>query len=756
MTTTRRNLLGLAVLLAAMPGVPALAQQVDVQVTIRPWAPNVVIPQRRVVPARPQVGTVQITAVHADVRITDQVAVTTLDVHLRNPTGQRLEAEIVMPAPDGAVVRGFTFQGAGSEPSAQLLPKEEARRIYDSIVNQTRDPALLEFIGYNLIRSSVFPVEPGGTQQVRLTYEQVLPADGTRVDYVLPRSQAVDYHVPWQVKVSIESKQPISTVYSPSHRIETRAAGDNQLTATVPPDAQREPGSFRLSYLLQRDGVTASLFAYPDPSVGGGYFLLLAGAPLIKKPDGHPAIKREVTLVLDRSGSMNGEKLKQVREAALQILAGLEDGEAFNLIVYNEQVELFAEMPVIKSDQTVQSARNYLHGVKARGGTNIHDALLESLRQPPTDGMLPIVLFLTDGLPTIGQTSERAIRDVAEKANRFNRRVFTFGVGLDVNSPLLENIAYQTRAASTFVLPGEDVEVKVASVFKRLSGPVLADTKLAVLDLAGQPALGRVRDLLPVRLPDLFDGDQLVLLGQYVGEQPVQFELAGNYLGAHRSFRFDFDMTRATTRNAFVPRLWASRKIGVLIDAIRASGADVNPVNNTPNDPKLKELIDEIVRLSTEFGILTEYTAFLAREGTDLRDREGVERRVEMNLQSRAVRDRSGLGAINQDNNLAKQKAQAALNPGNKFLNDKMEEVAITSVQQVADRALYLKEGNWIDSKLVAKAVKADREVEFGSPEHIDLAYKLAARNRQAAVALSGEVLVEIDGENVLVKAPKQ
>ena len=516
-----------SVILFALAGTASLAQ-----VSHAPHpalASHILVPHAR--PFTHQAGTVQITEVNAAIEIIERVATTTLDLSLTNATGARLEAELVLPVPDGAVLRGFTFQGSAAEPTAQMLAKDEARRIYDSIVAQTRDPALLEFLGHGAIRSSVFPVEPNGAQKVRVTYEHILPVDGDRVDYLLPRTESIDYHTPWHIVVKIRSKQTISTIYSPSHKLETTRSGDTIVTVRLAADATTEPGAFRLSYLLERNGITASLLAYPDPKIGGGYFLLLAGAP-VKAPKNH-SIQREVTLVLDRSGSMAGEKLEQVRTAALQVLEGLDDGEAFNIIIYHEAVESFAAEPVVKNSETMRAARAYLKGIRVRGGTNIRDALVEALRAKPRQGMLPLVLFLTDGLPTVGETSEKAIREVASRANPHERRIFTFGVGVDVNTPLLDKIALETRATSTFVLPKEDVELKVGQVFKRLVGPVLAGPKLEVIDprKPGGVAFGRVRDLTPAKLPDLFEGDQLVLLGQYVGDEPITFTMEGNDFG---------------------------------------------------------------------------------------------------------------------------------------------------------------------------------------------------------------------------------
>lgn len=780
----RLAVLALASVFVVLSGVGATAQQpapgavVEVTVKVRPLAPNVVLPQRRVLiahehwhphPPQPiprprpiptpqppvQTHAVEITGVKAHVRIERQVATTTLDISLRNPTRQRLEAEVVLPVPETAAIRAFDFQGAGKEPSAQLLRHEEARRLYDSIVAQTRDPALLEFIGYNLIRSSVFPVEPGGTQKVRVVYEHVCPADGQRVDYVLPRTEAVDYRVPWDVSMEIVSPDKIATVYSPSHEVEQKLRGDGKYAwLKVKNESRTNPGAFRVSYLRKDADVTASLLAYPDPKIGGGYFMLLGGLPADLAKD-RPAIKREVTLVIDRSGSMNGEKLEQVREAAKQIIAGLNDGERFNLIVYNEAVDAFSPQPVEKNDANVARARSFIDSMTARGGTNIHDALLEALRQKPTPGSLPLVLFLTDGRPTIGQTAEKAIRELATKFNPHERRVFTFGVGVDVNSPLLENIAYESRAVATYVLPTEDVEVKVAGMFRRLSGPVLAEPTIKVIGPDGKPALGRVADLMPVRLPDLFDGDQLVLLGRYVGEDKMRFNLAGNLLGDVRAFDFDFDPSVATTRHAFVARLWANRKIGVLIDAIRSAGADPQAA---ANDPKFKELVDEIVAISTEFGILTEYTAFFVREGTDLGAAPEVAAATGRFLREQAQQQRGGLPGVAQDNNSINRKSATKLNYRNGYWGAEMKQTESTKVQQVADCTLWKRGDRWIDAKLAQRGsvdnLKADQTIEFGTNEYFELAHRLAKERRNGLFCFDGDALVEVDGKAVLVKAP--
>ncbi len=766
----KRLLAPLAALAASIAGGTPPTAQVHIDVDVHPPSHrHVIIPQLRsfAPPAAPRRG-VTLEAVRADIRLVDRTAATTLEVVVHNPGGRPAEAELLLPVPEGAAVSRFLFEGPAKEATARVLPRAEARRIYDAIVARQRDPALLEFAGFNLVRSSVFPVPPNGTQRVRLTYEHVLGGDAGRIDYVLPRSESLAADVPWRISVTIRSKRPISTVFSPTHAVVTEREAPGKLHVRVDGASARAPGPFRLACLLEDDGVSASLFAYPDPKIGGGYFLLLAGLPA-RTPEDAKAVRREVTLVLDRSGSMAGPKMEQVRAAALRIVASLRPGETFNIIDYATAVSRFAEKPVARDAASLAEARRYLASLRPMGGTAIHDALVEALRQPPSPGCLPMVLFLTDGLPTIGATSESAIRTAVEKGNPHGRRIFTFGVGTDVNAPLLDRLADATRASSAYVLPGEDVGRTIDAVYRRLSGPVLSDARLDVLDAGGKITTRAAHELIPAKVPDLFEGDQFVLLGRYRGEEPLTFRLGGRYLGRARTFSFSFPLANATTRNAFVPRLWASRRIAELVERIRqmappdpyghvrvAHGAVAHGAGHPipSSDPRFRELIDEILRLSTEFGILTEYTAFLAREGTDFARWESLRHASAANLDRHARATRSGLGAVSQSKNIRSQRAQTRLNYTNTYFDQTMNRVEVTRVQQVGDRALFRRGNRWVDGRALAQGREAavDEVVPVGSTAHARLVRRLAAEGRQGMVARPGEILIEVDGRNLLVK----
>lgn len=764
---------------------PAIAQDA---VSIREHL-NIVVPQSRVLVHPGHAQPVSIREVGANVSIKEQVATTTLSIVLANPSGSAQEAQIVLPVPDGSTVRSFEMEGMPNEGQAQILSRDEARRIYESIVRSMRDPGLVEFAGLNLIRTSVFPVAAGGTQKIRLTYEQVLGADGDRVDYVLPRTESLERSgVAWSIRVEIAAKQTISTFYSPSHELVVERKGPG--TATIAVTSANDPGSFRLSYITENkpgQGVSASMMAYPDARVAaeGGYMLLIAGVPEL--PSDREYLNREVTVVIDRSGSMRGEKMDQAKAAALMVIEALNDGEMFNIIDYSDAIASFADKPQVKNAETIARAREYIGNIRALGGTNISDALVEALRQQPVGdaaSTMPLVLFLTDGLPTLGERREVAIRELAAKANVHKRRIFTFGVGVDVNAPLLSVLAQNSRATSTFVLPEEDVEVKVGQVFKRLSGPVLAEPKLIVMGDDGTSApAGALREILPSVLPDLFEGDQLVLLSQYTSSKPLRLAIEGNYLGKARRFEFSFAFDNATTSNSFVPRLWASRKIAVLIDSIRQATADAGLSTSNSSviasDPRMKELVEEIVRLSTEFGILTEYTAFLAAESgataaglpapsfdstrrsaevsRDLREGyyEWSESLATESLEKRAAGDRAGAGGVNQSINLGAQVAQSRLNFRNEYVDAELKDVQTATIKQVADQTLYCRDGVWMDASIYdIKESMSSRTVEFASDEYFALVSKLAKQGRQGMLAERADCLMMVDKELLLVKGP--
>ncbi len=719
----------------------------------RGQARDILVPQRGAFTSG-AAGALSIASVEVGALVEGRVATTSMDIVVDNPTDLQHESELLVPLPDGAIVRDFSFHGNSVEPTTEILPADLARSTYRDIVYQLRDPALLEFAGYSVVRSSVFPVAPHGQQKIRLTYEHVLTGTADRVDYLLPRSEMLAAGVEWRLHMKIRATRPIAGLFSPSHRFDWVRVSDHEAALEIVPKEAREPGSFRVSALLEQEGLSVSMVTYPDPETGGGYFMLMAALPVAVARSEGARIRRELTLVMDCSGSMQGEKIHQVREAARDIIDGLEDGERFNLVTYNQTVTHMSATPLPKDGDSARKASDFLDAAEAQGGTNIHDALAAALCMKPLAGTLPLLFFLTDGVPTTGVTSESEIRALTRSANPHEWRVFSIGVGEDVNAPLLQAIATNTRGAAEFVLPGEDARPKLDRIFRRLEGPMLAAPGVVALDGRGQEDRARLRDVMPPVLPDLFDGDQLVLLGRYVGQEPLRLRIGGNYLGRRREFEFACQVARTGLADAYVPRIWAGRQVAYLIDAIRSLGSSAGDVPG--DDPRLRELVDEVVRLSRNHGVLTEYTAFFASDGVDLRNRADITAQAEDAFRRRAFGARTGDAGLSQDINIRQQRGREFLNHRNQYYDDRLYRVEFDNVQQLGDLTFFRRGDAWVDSRLLDRWPAGEpTAIAFGSKEHEVLIDRLFREGRPGSLALNGDILLLVDGKAVRVESPR-
>jgi Ca-activated chloride channel family protein len=305
-------------------------------------------------------------------------------------------------------------------------------------------------------------------------------------------------------------------------------------------------------------------------------------------------VPRDLVLVLDTSGSMRGPKMEQARKALTYCLDNLGPQDRFGLLHFATTVNRYEDKLLEASAEQVARARKWVQELEATGGTAINDALASALELRSADaGRSFTVVFFTDGQPTIGETEPEKIFKRAAAGNTANTRIFTFGVGDDVNATLLDRLAEQTRAVATYVRPAEDIEAKVSGLYGKISHPVLTDLRLTVTNGI------RLSEVYPVALPDLFHGGQLVVLGRFQGKGPAAIKLAGKVGPEAKEFVYELTFPDKTgDERAFVEPLWARRKVGYLLDQIRAHGEQ-------------KELVSEVVALAKKYGITTPYTSYL-------------------------------------------------------------------------------------------------------------------------------------------------
>jgi hypothetical protein len=557
----------------------------------------------------PEALAVQYHDVHITIR--DQVGSVQIDQVFRNLNDRRVEGDYIFPIPEGAAVSDFVLYVDGRPLHAEAMDAQQALRVYQELVRETRDPALLEYAGREMFRARVHPFEPRGSRRVALTYEQVVEREGGLYRFVYPlstekfSSRALERAV---VTLELEADRPIRNAYCPSHAVDIEYLGKQRLRMTWEENGTRPDRDLVFYYSLAEGPMDIRVVPYRPARGEDGYFMLLASPGM---DDELPVVPKDVIFVVDRSGSMAGDKFKQARRALRHCLEHLNSDDRFNVIAFSSSVEAFADELRPARDRDVREARRFVDGLEAGGSTNIFEALREALGSRFDNERPAFVVFVTDGLPTAGEVDPERILEMVADRNRgggldserdgwrgwrgwHGARIFTFGVGYDVNAVLLDLLAEENAGRPAYVRPGEDLDGRVAGFYDQIADPVMTDVEL---DIEG----GRIRDLQPVRVPDIFRGSQLVLFGRYRGDGPATFSLTGTVAGRRRTFTAQVDLPEYEHRDGFVGRLWATRKVGALLREVRLRGESA-------------ELVDEIRDLGLQFGIVTPYTSFLVDE----------------------------------------------------------------------------------------------------------------------------------------------
>ncbi len=530
-------------------------------------------------------------------KIENQLATTTVEQEFYNPNDRNLEGTYLFPVPKNSRIDKLQMDVGGKMIDAELLPAEKARSIYEDIVRSQKDPALLEYVDRDTFRLRIFPIEAKSKKRVRLTYTQLLAYDAGTVKFRYPLSTAGVSRVPVEkasLRVDIKSATGVGPVLCPSHEATITRDGPNAVTVTWEEHDFVPNGDFEVVFTQAKTSeIAASVITWRRAGDDEGYFLLLASPPPAKGREDQ-ASPKDVVLVADTSGSMAGEKMLQAKKALAFCIANLNDDDRFELIGFSTEVRPVFQSLVAANESHRARALEAVEKMKAIGGTAIEGALTEALETLRGSDRPAIVIFVTDGLPTVGESDSQKIIATATKAGP-NVRIFSFGVGSEVNTRLLDGIAEKTRAFSQYVVEKEDLEIKLSNFFTRISDPVLT-----ALECEPEGSV-KWQSRYPASLPDLFSGDQLVLSGRYSGSGKTTIRLRGKVDGKHVEHTFEAEFPVLAEENEFVARLWATRRVAWLLDEMRDGREE-------------KELVDEITRLAREFGIVTPYTAYLILE----------------------------------------------------------------------------------------------------------------------------------------------
>jgi Ca-activated chloride channel family protein len=702
-------------------------------------------------PAHFPFAPLEVTNHHVNVAIDGQVAITSIDQEFYNPNDQRLEGFYMFPVPKGAHIDKFSMEIGGKTVDAELLSADKARGIYEDIVRKMRDPALLEYAGRDLFKVRVFPIEPRSHKPIKISYTELLRSDAGAVTYLYPLSTEKFSARPIKnlsMKIELKSAEPLASIYSPSHKVEIKRDGPNHAVIGYESKDEKPDTDFQLVYSSDTRDVGLRLLTY-KPDADDGYFLLLAAPTLSNETKPAP---KDVVFVVDTSGSMAGAKLQQAQKALRFCVENLNADDRFEIVRFSTEAEpLFHELVLADSDHR-KRANGFIDDFKPMGGTAIADALQSALKLRSGNDVRPfVVIFLTDGLPTVGTRNPEEIVANIRKANGV--RIFSFGIGSDVNTQMLDQIAESTRAFSQYVLANEDLELKVSNFYTRIKEPALTNVRL---DLSSGV---RTSKMYPADLPDLFKGDQLVVAGRYSGAGDVEAKLTGNIGGREQTFTYKLHFDDRKTTDDYVPRLWATRRVGFLLDEIRTHG-------------ETAELRDETTELARKYGIVTPYTAYLIVEDEDRRRVPMADRSMQSMSADAATRTevaKAWTGFKDKkegEDGVANARSQNAF----KFAQQAPASIASGSSESlrgfaaaapadtpaaarlnqytqqsrfVNGRAFFQNGNQWIDSSAQNNAAKRQR-LQFNSEEY----FNLLTKHPEAGpwLALGQNVVLALDG----------
>ncbi len=682
---------------------------------------------------------------HVSVNIDGQIATTTVDESFYNPNPQSVEGTYLFPVPKLAQIDKFSMQVNGKEQEAELLDAGKARDIYEDIVRKLRDPALLEYADRSVFKVRIFPIEGHSDKQVKIVYSEVLKSDSGLVSYVYPLNTEKFSSAPIgdvSVTVNVSESDTLSAIYSPSQEVDVKRTDSTHAVVGYEAKNVRPNTDFQLYFSTKKSGAALDLVTYKTSDDDEGYFMLLASPGALTESKHLP---KDVTFVLDTSGSMaDDDKLVQAKKALAYCLANLNPDDRFEVIRFSTEPEQLFGKLTLADDKAVEEAQHFVQKMRPRGGTAIYSALHQAmgLRTDKSDRPYTIV-FLTDGMPTVGETSEEAIVGETDEALKQGTRIFCFGMGTDVNAKLLDRIAENTHAVSDYVLPTEDIEVKVSTFFDKVKEPVLAQVKVNFPDGI------RVTKMYPEPMPDLFKGDQVVVCGRYTADGSGDASLEGVTEEGKEKFTVPLTFPKESKDQPFVAKLWATRRVGYLLDQIRMNGENA-------------EVKQEVTDLARQFGLVTPYTAYLIAEDEKTRN-VGVNNRVMSDLDKDSqARDTSyqayhqfqtqesggeGVGAARAQNAMKNANNAADYdtlqNEASKTMNAPMGGVirggnfersassvdtAPTAEQRliqytlnqkvVAGRAVFLTGDEWVDSKV--SKVNSDKvtTIKFGTDDY--------------------------------------
>ncbi len=502
----------------------------------------------------------------------------------QNSSEQRLEGRFVLRAGDGARVQGFSYWNGETRIVGEVFEKQIAAEVYREVTGLDRDPGLLEQVGEGAFSFRVFPIEPAELKKIEVTYGKYLVRRGKTVELRAPIA-APEVN---DILVEIRDDRGIKTVTSSSHRLKISRIDTNHLKVSAV-EADDGATELVLSYTLDDEPWHLSAMLHKDDG-HDGYLVVSLPTPAVKRGAVTP---KDVTIVLDHSGSMGGEPIKQARVAAANVVGRMSADDHLNIILFDDGVDMLYSKPKLLTDEVRAEALQYIERVQDEGGTDLALALRKSLAAQVKDDRPDVILFLTDGQ----SDSQAALKAAA--ADTKDVRVYTIGVGSGVEKPLLSRLAATKRGRFVFIDSPDALDARMAQLYDQIAEPVLVDV---TIDVEG----ARLSRTYPRTMPDLYRDDELRVTSRIRGKGPVEVIVRGKLAGKLVEIRAEISLSEPQSK-PWVGRLWAQSRVEDLLQEIALQG-------------ETEELTTEVIELATAYNFATPYTSFLAIPESELNE----------------------------------------------------------------------------------------------------------------------------------------
>jgi Ca-activated chloride channel homolog len=521
------------------------------------------------------------------------------------------EAVYVFPLPHQAAVHGMSIRTKGKLVRAVIQRRNEARATYEEASRQGKTASLLEQQRPDVFTQSVANLMPGDTIGVELELDMPLAHAGEWTEFVFPTVVGPRFCPPGKVpdmgkigaprlppgmvapqtldmQVRLDAGFPVLALESPTHCVASQGKRDGSQSWQGPVEVRLDHGAavpdrdFVLRWKTRKASASATVLV--DGNGKDGHFLLEIQPPA--QSDATNATPKELVFLVDQSGSMGGEPIALVKRAMRKALETMEPRDKFQIIGFSNSVVKFAPQPVAASKANVAKGLSWVDGLSANGGTYMLDGVREAMLTPVDDNSLRILAMMTDGY--IGNESE--ILEWVSKHLDHRTRTFAFGVGSAVNRSFLYEFGLAGGGKTEFVTLDEDPAVAVERFRGRIDRPVLTDVQL---DWHGLD----VATVTPMRIPDLFAGEPLLITGKFKSAASGHVTVRGTVAGQEVAMDVPVDFERAQKRSA-IGTLWARARI----EEMSRAG------NHQPGD----DTVELMTRLALDYRLMSQWTSFVA------------------------------------------------------------------------------------------------------------------------------------------------